>query len=80
MPLISFSCGHAFHNLCFYSHFSLGENKFFCLKCKDKKNKVYNNKNNHLMINRSLNNNHSEKILLKNDMNYLDIISKQRND
>ena len=40
MPLISFSCGHAFHNLCFYSHFSLGENKFFCLKCKDKKNKV----------------------------------------
>ena len=44
------------------------------------KNKVYNNKNNHLMINRSLNNNHSEKILLKNDMNYLDIISKQRND
>ena len=39
MPLISFSCGHAFHNLCFYSHFSSSGNKF-CLKCKDKKAKV----------------------------------------
>ena len=40
MPLISFSCGHNFHNLCFYSHFALGENKLFCHKCKEKKNKV----------------------------------------
>ena len=39
LPFISFNCGHVYHNLCFYSHFTSGGKKF-CRKCKEKKDKI----------------------------------------
>jgi len=43
LPFIIFKCGHAYHNLCFYSHFNLTNEKIlFCLKCREKKVKIEN--------------------------------------
>ena len=54
------------------------KNKSYIMHLKDKNSNI---KNNHLMNNRSLIHNLSDKFLLKNDdMNYMDIISKQKND
>jgi len=41
LPFIIFKCGHAYHNLCFYSHFNLTNEKIlFCLKCREKKVRI----------------------------------------
>ena len=54
------------------------KNKSYIMHLKDKNSNI---KNNHLMNNRSIIHNLSDKFLLKNDdMNYMDIISKQKND
>ena len=54
------------------------KNRSYIMHLKDKNSNI---KNNHLMNNRSLIHNLSDKFLLKNDdMNYMDIISKQKND
>ena len=43
LPFIIFKCGHAYHNLCFYSHFNLSNERIlFCLKCREKKVKIEN--------------------------------------
>ena len=39
LPFVSFLCGHSFHNLCIYSHFSSND-KLYCIKCKEKKDKL----------------------------------------
>ena len=39
LPFISFLCGHAYHNLCFYLHASSND-KIFCKKCHEKKEKL----------------------------------------
>ena len=56
----------------------MNKNKSNILYSKEKNNLM--NKN-HLLINRNINNNHNERIILKKDeLNYIDIISKQRED
>ena len=55
----------------------MNKNKSNILYLKDKNNKI----NNHLILNRNNSNNFNDKILLKKDeINYIDIISKQRED
>ena len=55
-------------------------NKSYILNLKEKNLNLINNKN-HLVINRNINHNLSEQMLLKkDDLNYIDIISKQKND
>ena len=55
----------------------MNRNKSNILHLKDKNNKI----NNHLILNRNNSNNFNDKILLKKDeINYIDIISKQRED
>ena len=39
LPFVSFLCGHSFHNLCIFSHFSSND-KLYCIKCKEKKDKL----------------------------------------
>ena len=53
------------------------KNKSYILHLKEKN---LNNKSNNLVINRNINHNLSDEMLLKKDLNYIDIISKQKND
>ena len=63
LPFISFMCGHAYHNLCFYSNIS--SNKKICRKCKEKRNKIEEEFKN-IKIN---NNYYNNKEKLENEMN-----------
>ena len=56
------------------------KNKSYILHLKEKNMNNLNNKSNHLAINRNINHNLSDEMLLKKDFNYIDIISKQKND
>ena len=66
LPFITFMCGHAYHNLCFYSHFNLtNEKNLICLKCKEKKIKIMDEYRNIKIKN----DNYNDIIKLENELN-----------